>query len=78
MLITYAPERLARQVAFLDEHPDVGICSTWMQEFGSSSILAKRPLKDEPVTGWFAFRRAARLWCVHGADVRAGGTRDPS
>lgn len=43
------PERLERQVAFLDEHPDVGICSTWMQEFGSSSILAKRPLEDDEI-----------------------------
>jgi hypothetical protein len=28
------PERLARQVAFMDGHPDVGICGAWFRKFG--------------------------------------------
>ncbi len=27
------PERLARQVAFMDEHPAVGLCGTWARKF---------------------------------------------
>jgi len=28
-------DRLARQVAFLDDHPEVGICGTWMEAIGA-------------------------------------------
>jgi len=27
------PERLARQVAFLEAHPDVGVCGSWVRKF---------------------------------------------
>lgn len=29
------PERLAKQVQFMDEHPEVGACGTWIETFGS-------------------------------------------
>ena len=29
------PERLARQVAFLDAHPEIGICGSWFRKFGA-------------------------------------------
>jgi glycosyltransferase involved in cell wall biosynthesis len=35
------PERLARQVSFLDAHPDIGIVGTWFQSFGASTELHK-------------------------------------
>lgn len=28
------PERLARQVEFMDEHPNIGVCGTWTELFG--------------------------------------------
>jgi len=28
-----APERFAKQVAFMDAHPDVGVCGTWVRMF---------------------------------------------
>lgn len=28
------PDRLARQVAFMDAHPEVGVCGVWYREFG--------------------------------------------
>lgn len=33
------PERLARQVAYLNSHPDVNVVGSWMQNFGTSSYL---------------------------------------
>ncbi|HJV64636.1 MAG TPA: glycosyltransferase [Geomonas sp.] len=29
------PERLARQVAFLESHPEVGVCGSWFRKFGA-------------------------------------------
>ena len=29
------PERLAKQVAFLDSHPEIGICGTWFKKIGT-------------------------------------------
>lgn len=31
------PERLTKQVAFMTEHPEVGICGTWSKTFGAST-----------------------------------------
>jgi glycosyltransferase involved in cell wall biosynthesis len=35
------PRRLEKQLAFLDKHPDVGICGTWFEKFhdGGSEII---------------------------------------
>ncbi len=32
---TALPERFERQVAFMDAHPDVGLCGTWQLHYGS-------------------------------------------
>ncbi|WP_375416588.1 glycosyltransferase family 2 protein [uncultured Hymenobacter sp.] len=37
------PERLARQVAFLDQNPAVNVVGTWLQNFESSRYLARYP-----------------------------------
>jgi glycosyltransferase involved in cell wall biosynthesis len=33
------PERFEKQVAFMEEHPDVGICGTWVQTIGQHKGL---------------------------------------
>lgn len=37
------PERLARQAAYLDGHPDVNVVGSWMQNFGASTYLNRYP-----------------------------------
>jgi glycosyltransferase involved in cell wall biosynthesis len=37
------PERLARQVAYLDSHPEVNVMGAWMQNFGASTYLNRYP-----------------------------------
>jgi glycosyltransferase involved in cell wall biosynthesis len=41
------PERLAKQVSFLDSHPDVGVVGSWAQTFGSAHGTIKRPASDQ-------------------------------
>lgn len=33
------PERLVKQVAFMEEHPDVGVCGTWLICFGDKNQI---------------------------------------
>ncbi len=37
------PERLARQVAFLRQHPEVNMVGCWLQNFGASTYLHRYP-----------------------------------
>ena len=37
------PERLARQVDFLDAHPDVAMCGSWVETFGARMELRRFP-----------------------------------
>lgn len=37
------PERLARQVAHLDQHPEVNVVGGWMQNFGNDTYLNQYP-----------------------------------
>lgn len=41
------PERIARQVAFLDDHPEVGVCGSWLQFFGGRELVHRLPPGDE-------------------------------
>jgi glycosyltransferase involved in cell wall biosynthesis len=52
------PERLARQVAFLDTHPEVGVCGTWFRKFGAR---AKKTVRWE--TDSDAIRAAMLFSC---------------
>lgn len=37
------PERLARQVVYLEQHPDRNVVGSWMQNFGASTYLNQYP-----------------------------------
>jgi len=45
---TCPPERLARQVAFMDAHPEVGICGSWVQEMYPDGAIIKEQLRKYP------------------------------
>ena len=38
------PERLARQVAYLDSHPEINVVGSWMQNLGASNYLNRYPV----------------------------------
>lgn len=50
------PERLARQVAFMDAHPEVGVCGSYAQTFGTRDHIAKWPVTDEEARGLLLFQ----------------------
>ena len=52
-----APERLAVQVAFMDEHPDVGLCGTWLKLVGGRRIW-RYPCDDADVRCALLFETA--------------------
>jgi glycosyltransferase involved in cell wall biosynthesis len=41
------PERLARQVAYLEAHPEVGVVGSAAQQVGAGSVLSRWPAEDE-------------------------------
>jgi glycosyltransferase involved in cell wall biosynthesis len=41
------PQRLEQQVAFLDAHPEVVVCGSWISAFGNSGSVVKVPAADE-------------------------------
>lgn len=43
------PERLAKQVAFMEIHTTVGVCGTAFQTFGSRNISANMPVEDSAI-----------------------------
>lgn len=53
------PERFARQVAFMDAHPEVGVLGTAMQEFIES---ADRPVREKPVKQKHDHIRRQLIW----------------
>jgi hypothetical protein len=42
------PERLARQVEFMDQHPNIGVCGTWVELFGEHGEQAFWRFTDNP------------------------------
>ncbi len=40
------PERLEAQLAFLRDHPDIGLCGTWIERFGGDDHSTARPPGD--------------------------------
>ena len=49
-------ERAAAQVAFMDAHPEVGICGTWIETFGSGGAVVRRyPADDATIRSWLLF-----------------------
>lgn len=49
------PSRLQRQVEFLDAHPEIVACGTWLKTFGSDSTEWKYPLDHEEVKARMLF-----------------------
>lgn len=43
------PDRFARQIAFMDAHPDVGACGSWVHYFGNKNAISKRPAEHEDI-----------------------------
>jgi glycosyltransferase involved in cell wall biosynthesis len=43
------PQRFERQVRFLEAHPEISICGTWMREFGECDALSRPPTEPEQV-----------------------------
>ncbi|MCI1188910.1 glycosyltransferase family 2 protein [Hymenobacter sp. DH14] len=43
------PERLARQVAYLENHPEINAVGSWIQNFGDSIYLNRYPVTPEAV-----------------------------
>lgn len=43
------PERLETQVRFLDTHPDVGLCGSWIRYCGASRGILERPTAHEAI-----------------------------
>ena len=46
------PNRLARQVALMENHPEVGLCGTAYHEFGSRQGLVSVPVTDPEIRRW--------------------------
>jgi glycosyltransferase involved in cell wall biosynthesis len=53
------PNRLARQVAFLNDHPEVGICGTWMEGIGTrAGYIWRYPTDPERIRCCLLFESA--------------------
>ena len=52
------PERLARQVAFMDAHPAVGISGTWAEAFGEARFSMPNPTDSERIRAKLLFDSA--------------------
>ncbi|GAA4019964.1 hypothetical protein GCM10022408_37620 [Hymenobacter fastidiosus] len=69
------PERLARQVAFLDAHPTVDVVGSWVQCFGAGRMLFEYPVQPVDARAMMVFNMTvgnpsvmlrARLWQEQG------------
>lgn len=49
------PNRLERQVAFMDSNPDVGVCGTWFETFGESVDVCRIPVAPEDICAHLLF-----------------------
>lgn len=52
-------KRLEKQAAFMDAHPEVGVCGTWVKTIGKSArYISKYPRDDETIRCQMLFRPA--------------------
>lgn len=51
-----SPQRLQKQVAFLDANPDYGLVGSWMQLFGDRNLVSRYPLSDDDIRMTMLFR----------------------
>ena len=50
------PQRLQKQVAFLDGNPDYGLVGSWMQLFGDRNLVSRYPVSDDDIRMTMLFR----------------------
>lgn len=52
-----APSRIEEQVKFMEAHPEIGMCGTWMMSFGAKSrtYLKKFPTKNVDIKAMLLF-----------------------
>lgn len=43
------PKRLERQVQFLENNSDIGLCGSWIRYFGASTALLERPVNPDEI-----------------------------
>ncbi len=43
------PERLAKQVAFMEKHPEIGLCGTWFKMTGERKGIIKHPTQHADI-----------------------------
>lgn len=43
------PERLSKQVAFMEEHPEVGVCGSWIEYFMGKELVMNFPVSHEEI-----------------------------
>lgn len=56
-----APDRFEKQLAFLDSHPHIGICGTWLTRFDEKkSEVSKSPTNHEEIKAMLLFKPA--IW----------------
>lgn len=49
------PDRVEKQVAFMDAHPEVGVCGSYAKRFGTVERISTWPLTDERCRGLMFF-----------------------
>lgn len=52
----YPEERLSKQVAFMDENPDVAICGSWQRHFGKRNLVHMPPSTPEEMQASLLFK----------------------
>ena len=50
------PERLSRQMHFLETHPDCSLCGTAVQTFGACSQIYRLPREHDRIRAWLLFQ----------------------
>jgi glycosyltransferase involved in cell wall biosynthesis len=49
------PDRIQKQVEFMELHPKVGLCGCWVRRFGAESTVTKYPTKDKNIRSSLLF-----------------------
>lgn len=50
------PDRIEAQVAFMDAHPEVGVCGGWLDAFGAETGLYRYPEHSDDIKAGLIFR----------------------
>lgn len=49
------PDRIERQVEYMNRNPSVGVCGTWIEVFGNASYIWKPPVNDKEIRSMLFF-----------------------